>query len=353
MPQEVVVVGAGILGASIAWHLARAGRAPAVVDTAPGGLATPASWAWINASWGNAEPYARLRMRAMQEWRRLAGEVPDLGVEWCGSLVWAEMTEDDLRKFVEERQAQGYDIRLVDRDEVTKIEPNLLEPPPLAAHSPAEGAVDPKAAALALLADAEKLGANLVIGQPVERLLLDGERVAGVALADGTTLKADHVVLAAGAATPLLAAQAGADIPIHEVPGLLATTDPSLRLLNGLVVGPGMMLRQLPDGRLVGAGHYAGSDPGSDPAGVAEAAVANFRAAFNGGERLRLGGWTVGRRPMPKDGLPIVGPAAPGLHVAVTHSGITLAPAIGLFVAEEITSGRRDQLLAPFGLDRF
>jgi glycine/D-amino acid oxidase-like deaminating enzyme len=62
----------------------------------------------------------------------------------------------------------------------------------------------------------------------------------------------------------------------------------------------------------------------------------------------------VGRRPIPRDGFPIVGHAEhiDGLHVAVTHSGITLAPAIGRFVAEEIVAGRRNPLLAPFGLER-
>ena len=50
----------------------------------PGGLATRASWAWINASWGNPEFYVRLRMRSMKEWRRLAEEIPDLKPRWVG-----------------------------------------------------------------------------------------------------------------------------------------------------------------------------------------------------------------------------------------------------------------------------
>ena len=62
----------------------------------------------------------------------------------------------------------------------------------------------------------------------------------------------------------------------------------------------------------------------------------------------------AGRRPIPRDGLPLVGRAdkVAGLYVAVTHSGITLAPLIGRLVAEEILSDRRDALLAPFGLAR-
>ena len=89
MGRKVIVVGAGIIGASIAWHLAREGAEVVVVDGGqPGGVATPKSWAWINASWGHPEDYVRLRMRSMEEWHRFAAEVPGLDVNWCGGLVW-------------------------------------------------------------------------------------------------------------------------------------------------------------------------------------------------------------------------------------------------------------------------
>jgi glycine/D-amino acid oxidase-like deaminating enzyme len=64
---NVLIVGAGIIGASIAWHLCRAGARVTVIESgAPGGIATRRSWAWINASRGNPEAYFRLRMRAMR-----------------------------------------------------------------------------------------------------------------------------------------------------------------------------------------------------------------------------------------------------------------------------------------------
>ena len=52
--KRIIVVGAGIIGASIAWHLAKAGAEVTVLEAGePGGVATRNSWAWINASWGN------------------------------------------------------------------------------------------------------------------------------------------------------------------------------------------------------------------------------------------------------------------------------------------------------------
>ena len=88
-PKQVIVIGAGIIGASIAWHLTKAGAQVTVIaDSAPGGVATPNSFAWINASWGNPEPYFRLRIRAMAEWKRLANDLPGLPLSWCGGLNW-------------------------------------------------------------------------------------------------------------------------------------------------------------------------------------------------------------------------------------------------------------------------
>ena len=350
---EVIVVGGGIIGASVAWHLVRGGARVTVVEGGePGGLATPRSWAWINASWGHPEDYVRLRMQSMEDWRRLDGIVPGLEVNWCGGLVW-DLGEDELRAFVAERQTQGYDIRLVDGAEAAALEPALAKPPALAAHSPAEGAVEPLEATRSILDDAERSGATLAVGQPVDRLLTEGEEVLGVQLADGTRIGADQVVLAAGAATARLAGQVGADVPVDDPAGLLVSTEAVPPLLNGLVVGPGLELRQLRDGRLLGSGHYAGSDPGTDPDAVAADLLQAIRNGVKGGDSLRMHGYTIGYRPVPRDGLPIVGPVAPGLHVAVTHSGITLAPVIGRIVADEILRGRRDPIIAPFGPERF
>ena len=126
---QVLIVGAGIIGASIAWHLVRAGARVTVTEAGePGGIATRNSWAWINASWGNPEPYFRLRVRAMDEWRRLEQEVSGIRVAWVGGLFW-ELPPEQLETFAVEHAAWGYDIRRVERAEVQRIEPHLATPP--------------------------------------------------------------------------------------------------------------------------------------------------------------------------------------------------------------------------------
>lgn len=87
MPR-VVVVGAGIIGASLAWHLTRGGAHVTIVADDVGGTATPCSFAWLNASWNNPRFYYDLRLRSMARWKRLAEEVPGLQslLRWEGGL---------------------------------------------------------------------------------------------------------------------------------------------------------------------------------------------------------------------------------------------------------------------------
>jgi glycine/D-amino acid oxidase-like deaminating enzyme len=88
---------------------------------------------------------------------------------------------------------------------------------------------------------------------------------------------------------------------------------------------------------------------------AATAVFESVRDMLQGGDELELEFPTVGYRPMPEDGFPIIGrvQGALGLYVAVMHSGITLAPATGRFVADELLNGRRDALLSSFGFERF
>jgi glycine/D-amino acid oxidase-like deaminating enzyme len=351
---HVLIVGAGIIGASIAWHLARDGARVSLVDArAPGGLATGNSWAWINASWGNPEPYFRLRVRSMAEWRRLEREVPGLQVSWRGGLIW-DLPPAGLDAFVAEHSSWGYDLSRVDRAEVLRLEPQLARPPEIAAHAPGEGSVEPLAASGALLAAAEAEGATVLARAAVRRLVLTGGRVTGVET-DAGRLDADEIIVAAGVETAALAATAGVMLPLRASSAMLVASRPLGPLLNGLIVTPEMELRQTAEGRLLAAADFDDAEPGNDAAAAAAALFDAVRRTVRSDATIEPEFHRVAHRPIPQDGFSAVGRAAgiAGLYLAVTHSGITLAPAIGRFVADEILSGRRDALLAPYGPDRF
>ncbi len=349
--MNIIVVGAGVVGASIAWHLAKAGAEVTVLDGAEtGGLATRNSWGWINASWGNPEPYFRLRQRSMQEWRRLDREVPGLSVNWCGGLIW-DLEPSALDAFAREHKSWGYGIKRVSRDEISRIEPNLKATSDHAYHVAEEGVAEPLTTARCLLAGAEALGADVIPHMRVKWLVEEKDRITGVMTAEGP-LHADEIVLAAGAGVVQLLDSVGVKFKLTTPPGLLAHSKPAPELLRGLVMTPGLHVRQTAEGRLVAGTDFEGADPMGEAQELARGLHAKVQALVAGAEKVELDFHTTGYRPTPADGFPAVGRVRHGLYVAVTHSGVTLAPAIGLFVAREVLERSRDPLLAAFHPER-
>lgn len=350
-PLHVLIVGAGIIGASIAWHLARAGARVTIIDaTEPGGVATRGSWAWINASWGNPEPYFRLRVRAIKEWHRIEQEVPGLHVAWIGSTLW-EIPPEGLKSFKSDHLAWGYDVHLVERDEIRRIEPYLADPPELAVHAPKEGAVEPLAASRVLLTAAEARGVTVIANNPVSGLILRDGRVVGVRTSAGL-IEVDEVVLAAGVGVTELMTSIGLTLTIRAAPALLVRTQPYEKRLNGLVMSPEIQLRQTFEGRFVAAVEFSPGDADADGARAAATALNLMIGMITPTPALLPDSHVIGVRPIPDDGFPVIGraPGVAGLYVAVMHSGITLAPAIGRIVADEIMMGKRDSLIASYGV---
>jgi glycine/D-amino acid oxidase-like deaminating enzyme len=351
MVGRIVLVGTGIVGAFLARALAARGAEVAVFDAepAPGGLATRASWAWINATWGNTEPYYRLRRRSMSLWRTAGNAIPGLAVDWCGGLVF-DLPPDELETFVVEHGAWGYPLRRVETEEIARIEPDLRAPP-VAVVCPDEGVVDPVAATAAVLADAVRHGARHRAGTRVLRIRVEAGRVTGVEIGD-LTVPADGVVVAAGTASAELVAPLGVRLALRHAPGLIVRSSPLPVRLTHAVIAPGLEMRQTAEGSLLVAGDLLpDDDDGRRSAGFR---MDLATALLRGIDAVPVADWTVGLRPMPADGFPLVGmvQAVEGLAVAVSHSGVTLAPALADMLAAEMLDGRRDPLLAPFPLDR-
>jgi glycine/D-amino acid oxidase-like deaminating enzyme len=347
---KVAVIGAGILGASLSYHLARRGaRVTVIAESGAGGTATPATFGWLNAGWGNPQAYFHLRMASLELWRKLGETLPELGLSWNGSLTY-DLPEPELRAYVDQHSAWGYPIRLVDGAEAARLEPALREPPALAAFAEAEGAAEPGPAVQTLLAAA---GAR-PIPATVEAIAMKGGRGVGVRTAE-ETIDADLVVVAAGAGTPALVATAGAKLMLETTPGLLLHTAPLPPVLRRIIVGPGMDVRQTPAGAIIVGSDFGGSPVTGDPEAIAGDLLETLRRRVRGAEHARIERYTIGQRPMPADGFPVVGflPAGSGIYVAVMHSGMTNAAAVGAWGAEEMLTGRRHPLLGPFGPERF
>jgi glycine/D-amino acid oxidase-like deaminating enzyme len=335
--SDLVVVGAGIVGASVAYHAARAGAVVTLVDAGPpGGGVTADSFAWIGLGPSRVRtgPAAALRGTATEEYRRLEAELSGLPVTWSGSLCWGA---------ADGAPEVGTGQEIVDAATVAALEPALRQPPEWALWATGDGAVDPVGVTERLVAGARTHGARVCTDTSVTSVSRDASgRVVGVETAAGL-LPGETVVLAAGAATAALSAPLGVRVPVDPSPATLFRFSAPPGLVRTVVNNLDFDLRQVAPDRLIAA------------ADSPERTLAAIRSTFRGATNVELLSTSVGARPMPADGEPIVGPVAevPGLYLAVMHSAITLAPAVGRLVARELVDGTVEPALAGCRLDRF
>ncbi len=333
--RDLVVVGAGIVGASVAYHAARAGAVVTLVGAGwPGGGATSDSFAWIGASGVLTGSAAALRATATEEYRRLETELPGLPVRWSGSLSWGA---------ADTSPEAGPGQEIVDAATAAALEPALRQPPEWAVWAPGDGAVDPVGVTERLVAAARALGARVHADTPVTAVRRDtAGRAVGVETTAGP-LAGTTVVLAAGVATAALSAPLGVRVPVDPSPSTLLRFRAPPGLVRTVVHNRDFDLRQDAPDRL----RAAADSP--------ERTLAAVRSTFRGAAGVELLGAGVGVRPVPADGEPIVGPVAevPGLYLAVMHSAVTLAAAVGRAVAGELVGGTVEPVLAGCRPDRF
>ena len=360
-PRRVVVVGSGVVGSSIAYHLARRGAEVTVCEKeAPASGATSRSFAWINASAGKGPyHYHRLNRLSALAYRHLEAEVGgEFQVQWSGSLEWAEEVDDarTLRRNVARQQAWGYPIHLISDDDFKALEPGLEPGGPVlaAAWTREEGSIDPERATWALVEAARREGVRIEYPCEVTGIGLRWGSLQRVETSLGP-LEADALVIAAGVDTPRLAAMAGLHVPLRDSPGLLAHSAPGPRVLGRVVLAPGGAMKQKLDGSIVVSGGFSGRPVSDDPGGQAEEIFHQAKELIPEAEGVGLVRHTIGWRPMPKDGFPVLGfsEGAPDVYVAVMHSGVTLAPLVGRLVASEILDGVQVEMLEPYRLSRF
>ncbi|WP_296417490.1 NAD(P)/FAD-dependent oxidoreductase [Pseudooctadecabacter sp.] len=352
--MKTIIVGAGIIGASIAWHLARAGAQVVVID---GGMpaATSASFGWINASFYADAHHHNLRAASLRGYRRLMTHLPDLPVSFCGAWWWEEQGEA-LYRMKSDLQDHEYAVEYLSKAWAEKAQPDLEGVPDDLLVFPSEAAADAAAVADRLLRSS---GAQVLRGVRVNGLL-GAEKITGVVTSVGD-VEGDRVVIAAGNGAPDILQTAGVNLPMLTRPGVLVTTRPVDACITPILVTPHGEVRQLPDGRLLASAvaNHQGDDASEvfeTPDAIAARVMGWLSPMIRGG----VSGWdevTLAYRPVPEDGLPVIGAAGPeGLHVAVMHSGVTLAAVVGEVTAAEVlgqATNAQTDLVTPYRPDRF
>lgn len=355
--KTIVIIGAGLIGAALAYRLTQSGARVTVVEAQP----TPAtqasghSFGWINASYYLTPAHHHLRVAGLAAHRRLAQELNLDLWDWQGCL-WVE-DAPILDRMAAGLADLGYEFHDVGQDRLATMLPAVAHPPSRALFLAQEGAVDPAALTCALMARAQAAGAKLLASSPVAGLIQRGETVCGVRLS-ASQIAADHVILAAGTGAAPLLAGLGYALPMLARPGLILATQSVPRRLGPILALHGHEVRQDPAGRLwmpVAAHHQA--DPAetlpADPQASVDAALGVLNALFKGPPALRADQWAAAYRPVPGDGLPAVGPVCPGLWLAVLHSGVTLGPLVGDLLSAEVLGAPAAPALHPFRPARF
>jgi sarcosine oxidase subunit beta len=370
---DVIVVGAGVHGASLAFHLAGRGVKVVVVERSTAASGATGRSSGLVRIHDALLAQARLAMAShdwFRDWPARVGG--SCGFTVCGFL-WLEPpgVADRLRAGVAALRELGVETSFVDADEVRRLAPVLaVEDGEVAAYEPASGYADPTATATGFLAAARAMGTRLIQGAEVTSIGVTGGAVTGVETTRGS-FSAPVVVDAAGAWAARVARLAGLEIPVqtwrHDTAFLGAP--PEVPVPFPVVIDDRNSMYLRPEGSsLVLVGLEDGCEIGGSPDRDTAAAATGFdeRVAERVVRRIPgLAKGTFHSAHSGQDGItpdqrPIIGPAGPagpdGFYLDCGHSGtgFKTSPAVGLGLAELILDGAaRSVDLAPFALRRF
>ncbi|WEB39151.1 FAD-binding oxidoreductase [Streptomyces yunnanensis] len=373
---DVIVVGAGVVGAACAYYAARSGLRVAVLDRGPvAGGTTGAGEGNLLVSDKEPGPELELARTSGELWRKLSQELPpDIEYEPKGGLVVAsdEAGMAALRDFASGQRGAGVTAEEVPADRLRDLEPHLAAGLAGGFHYPQDAQVMPALAAAHLLrAGGERV--RLRLGEEVTGLLTGASgEIRGVRTTVGE-LHAPYVVNAAGTWGGEIARLARVTLPVRPRRGFVLVTEPLPRVVRRKVyaadyvadVASGSAALQTsavvegtPAGPvLIGASRErVGYDRTLSPEALRRLA-AQAIALFPVLAGIRAMRTYVGFRPYLPDHLPAIGPdpRVPGLLHACGHegAGIGLAPATGLAIARSLTGGEPPLDIAPFRPERF
>ncbi len=366
--MRIAVIGAGMIGTSIAVELAARGAEVHLIDQSePGSGSSAASYAWVNSNNKTPDSYYRLNLAGVQAHRHLA----DAGVDWIRFTGHVEFaTEPDhrseLRRRVERLIRVGYPVELISRERARELVPDLIVPQncDTIAFYPDEAHLMPDRYIAGRLGEGERSGVRLRTGTPVISLDSGGAEVR-VGLGDGDELSVDRVISATGRWTndltrladlpDLMLENAG---PGDATVGYLARTAQGTFAVDRLVTSPRLNVRPNGDGRLLlqALDLDATADPTAVPSpdsALGREFASRLAALLSDAGDTQVTDLLVGYRAMPRDTRSIIGalPSCPWLYLVATHSGVTLAPLLGSGVAREIF-GQSEPLFADFRPDR-
>ncbi|WP_232629214.1 glycine oxidase ThiO [Methylobacterium sp. Leaf118] len=366
---DVVVVGGGLIGLSIAWRLAQAGRAVLVIERGRVGSGASLAATGMLAPAAEHEPGSDLllplALESLRRWpafRDALQAASGLPIDYRedGAVVLAVGRDEveRLRFRYDLQRRSGVAAAWLSGPQVRAREPLLRPNVTAGIHCPLDAQVDPRLVMAALLRACEVAGVSIVEATGVDALDRAGGRVVGV-WAGGVRVGAEAVILAAGAwsGEPGLLPD-GLALPVRPIKGqsLALRTTRRTGTLSGMVWTAEVHMAPKSDGGLiVGATVEDCGFKVGVTAGGLFALLEGARRVLPGIEEMEVEAVWSGFRPTSDDDAPIIEEAAPGLLVATGHhrNGYLLAPATADAVTDLLDAGALPAFARGFTRARF
>ena len=368
--SDVVIIGGGVIGLSIARALALRGvRDITVIERAgPGAEASSAAAGMLapQAEADQADPFFYLTCRSRDMYPGFAAELLtetgiDIELETTGTLYLA-FTEHDARELERRYEWQtkaGLPVQLLTKEDARALEPNISSDVQFALKFPFDTQVENRRLVTALSVSNQRAGVQLVTDTTVTAINISGDKVSGLEATAGS-ITTQIVVIAGGAWVSSLGTpdKSLPDIGIEPVRGQMLCFEANPPVARHVIYSPRGYVVPRRDGRLLAGSttEFVGFDRRVTGAGIQSITNAALQIC-PAVSRLPLVASWAGLRPRAADGLPVLGPCAEiaGVFYATGHyrNGILLAPLTGEILAAAITGKHTDPAIEVFSPNRF